>query len=221
MPGAVTTRRAIVYAAPRQGGALGDRPFDATVSAFIGCRENASGMLLSVSAFQEVVMELHMHSHHWEHRLPNWPAAAVAGFAAGAVLMVLELFWSTMVTDVSPWTTSRMVASIVLGPDTMQTSDFSVGVVAVAMATHYVLGIVLGLILAAIIAPFHFDSSIGMVLLTGAVFGLVVYLFNFYGMARFFSWFDDMRGWSTLVAHLIFGMSAAIIYWKLERPIKE
>jgi hypothetical protein len=28
-----------------------------------------------------------------------------------------------------------------------------------------------------------------------------------------------MRGWSTLAAHLIFGMSAAIIYWKLERPI--
>lgn len=164
-------------------------------------------------------MELHMHSHHWERRLPDWPAAAIAGFAAGAVLMVLELFWSTMVTEISPWTTSRMVAAIVIGPDTLQAGDFSLAVVAVALATHYVFGIILGLILAAIIAPFHFDSSFGMVLLTGAVFGLLVYLFNFYGMARFFSWFDDMRGWATLVAHLIFGMSAAIIYWKLERPI--
>jgi hypothetical protein len=103
----------------------------------------------------------------------------------------------------------------------MQSSTFSVGVVAVALATHYVLGIVLGLILAAIVAPFHFDSSIGMILLTGAVFGLAVYLFNFYGMARFFTWFNDMRGWATMVAHLIFGMSAAIIYWKLERPLGE
>jgi hypothetical protein len=171
--------------------------------------------------FQEVIMELHMHSHHLERRLPDWPAAAVSGFAAGAVVMVLELVWSSLFMDTSPWVTSRMVAAIVLGPDTMQSSTFSVGVVAVALATHYVLGIVLGLILAAIVAPFHFDSSIGMILLTGAVFGLAVYLFNFYGMARFFTWFNDMRGWATMVAHLIFGMSAAIIYWKLERPLGE
>jgi hypothetical protein len=164
-------------------------------------------------------MELHMHSHHMEHRLPDWPAAAVSGFAAGAVVMVLELLWSSIFTDTSPWATSHMIAAIVMGPDTLQSTTFSVGIVAVALATHYVLGIVLALILAAIIAPFHFDSSIGMVLLTGAVFGLVVYLFNFYGMVRFFSWFADMRGWATFAAHLVFGMSAAIIYWKLERPL--
>lgn len=163
-------------------------------------------------------MELHMHSHHWERRLPDWPAAAVSGFAAGAVVMVLELLWSTLIMDASPWTTSRMIAAIVLGPDTMQATGFSVGVVALALATHYVLGIVFGLVLASIIAPFHFDSSIGMVLLTGAVFGLAIYLFNFFGMVRFFSWFAEMRGLATLVTHLIFGMSAAILYWKLERP---
>ncbi|WP_211440748.1 hypothetical protein [Collimonas humicola] len=164
-------------------------------------------------------MELHMHSHHLERRLPDWPAAAVSGFAAGAVVMVLELLWSSIFQDTSPWATSHMIAAIVMGPDTLQSTTFDIGVVAVALGTHYVLGIVLALILAAIIAPFHFDSSVGMVLLTGAVFGLVVYLFNFYGMVRFFSWFADMRGWATLAAHLVFGMSAAIIYWKLERPL--
>jgi hypothetical protein len=166
-------------------------------------------------------MELHMHSHHMVHRLPDWPAAAVSGFAAGAVVMVLELLWSSIFLDTSPWTTSHMIAAIVMGPDTLQSTTFSVGVVAVALATHYVLGIVLALILASIIAPFHFDSSVGMVLLTGAVFGLVVYLLNFYGMVRFFSWFADMRGWTTLATHLVFGMSAAIIYWKLERPLEQ
>lgn len=164
-------------------------------------------------------MELHMHSHHLENRLPDWPAAAVSGFAAGAVMMVLELLWSSIFQDTSPWATSHMIAAIVMGPDALQSTTFNIGVVAVALGTHYVLGIVLALILAAIIAPFHFDSSVGMVLLTGAVFGLAVYLFNFYGMVRFFSWFADMRGWATLAAHLVFGMSAAIIYWKLERPL--
>ncbi|WP_420995662.1 hypothetical protein ACKI2N_022205 [Cupriavidus sp. 30B13] len=161
-------------------------------------------------------MELHMQSHHYVRRLPDWMAAAVSGLAAGALLMVVELFWSTMVAGVNPWGTTRMIAAIVMGPDVLQTSLFSVGTVAAALVIHFVLGAVLGMVLAAIIAPFHFDSSIGMVLLTGAAFGLVVYLLNFYGMTRFFSWFADARGWHTLVGHLIFGMTAAIAYWKLE-----
>jgi hypothetical protein len=162
-------------------------------------------------------MELRMHSHHLEARAPDWLAAAVSGFAAGAVLMVLELLWSTMGMDVSPWATSHRIAAIVMGPDVLQSTDFSFSVVAVALATHYVLGIVFGMVLSAIIAPFHFDSSAGMGLLAGAVFGLAIYLLNFYGMVRFFPWFADMRGWATLAAHLIFGMVAAVMYWKLER----
>ena len=163
-------------------------------------------------------MELHMHSHRWEQRIPDWQAAAVSGFAGGAVLMVLELFWSNMITDTSPWATSHLIAAILMGRDALQSTGFSIGVVALALLTHYMLGIIYGVMLAAIIAPFHFDSSAGMVLLTGAVFGLALYLLNFYGLVRFFSWFAEIRGWQTLMAHLIFGMSAAILYWKLERP---
>ncbi|MDB5762130.1 MAG: hypothetical protein JWQ21_1125 [Herminiimonas sp.] len=161
-------------------------------------------------------MELQMHSHRLERRAPNWLAAAVSGFAAGAVLMVLELLWSTMVLGISPWGTSHMIASIVMGRDALQATEFSFSVVAMALIIHYVLGIIFGMVLATIIAAFHLDSSVGMVLLTGAVFGLALYLFNFYGMAQFFSWFAGMRTWSTLAAHLIFGMTAGILYWQLE-----
>jgi len=162
-------------------------------------------------------MELHMHTHRWEQRMPDWTVAAVSGFAAGAVLMVLELLWSTIIMDGSLWQTSHMIAALTLGPDALQSSDFNLTIVAVALETHYVLGIVLGLILAAIIVPFHFDSSIGMLLLTGAVFGVAVYLFNFYGMVHFFSWFAEMRGWPALLAHIVFGMVSAAMYWKLEQ----
>jgi hypothetical protein len=113
-----------------------------------------------------------------------------------------------------------MVAAIVMGRDVLESTDFSVSVVVAALMTHYVLGIVLTLILAAIIVPFHFDSSIGMVMLTGAVFGIAVYLFNFYGMVHFFSWFAEMRGYITLLAHVIFGVVAATMYWKLEQAQK-
>lgn len=162
-------------------------------------------------------MELHMDSHHWDRRLPDWPMAAASGFVAGAVVMILEMLWSTVVTGAGPWTTPHMVAALVLGPTVLPTTGFSISVLAAALVTHYALGIVFGMILAAIIAPFHLDSSTGMALLSGAVFGLVLYLFNFYGMERVFPWFADMRGWAALVAHLIFGMTAAATYWKLER----
>ena len=161
-------------------------------------------------------MELHMQSHRWAPQVPNWPAAAVAGFTAGAVMMVLELLWAALVVGASPWTISHMLAAIVMGPDVLQSTDFSFNIVALALATHYVLGIVFGIILSAIIASFHFDSSASMVLLIGAAFGLVLYLFNFYGMVRFFPWFADLRGWPTLATHLAFGMTAALMYWKLE-----
>ncbi len=161
-------------------------------------------------------MDLHMHSYRWQH-LPDWPAAAVAGFAAGAVLMVLELFWSAFVSGVSPWVSSHMIAAIVMGPGTLQSSDFSIPVVAVALGAHYLLGIVFGLVLGAIIALLPQDLNVGMVSLTGAVFGVVLYLLNFYGMVNFFPWFIEWRGALTLVTHLIFGVTAALLYWKLDR----
>jgi len=161
-------------------------------------------------------MELHMQSHHYVRRLPDWKAAAVSGLAAGALLIVLEMFWSTMVSGVHPWGTTRMIAAIVMGRDVLQTSLFSVGTVAVAVIIHFVLGAILGMVLCAFIAPFQLDSSVGMSMLAGAVFGLVVYLFNFYVMTRAFPWFVDARGWHTLIGHLVFGMAIALCYWKLE-----
>lgn len=161
-------------------------------------------------------MDLHLHSYERQHQ-PDWAAAAVAGLAAGAVLMVLELLWSTLVSGESPWAVSYMISAIVTGPETLQSTDFSVTVVAVALAAHYALGVLFGLVLAAIIVPFRLDSTMGMVLLAGAVFGVVLYLLNFYGMTRFFPWFAELRGAPTVITHLIFGITAAFLYWKFNR----
>ena len=162
-------------------------------------------------------MELHAHSHHWVRRTPDWRAAAVAGFAAGAILMVLELFWSAWGAGGSPWEIPHMVAAIVSGPGRLATPEFDLGVVALALVTHYVLGIVFGLILGMVMAPFRLDSSAGMALTIGGAFGLLLYLVNFFVLAAMFPWFAEIRGAATLIAHLIFGMSAAFLYWKLER----
>lgn len=164
-------------------------------------------------------MQLRMHLHHWEHREPDWAAAAVAGFAAGAILMVLELAWAALAGDNGPWRISQLVAAITLGPGPLQGSPFAfdAGVVGMALVTHYVLGVAFGTVLGWILAGFHYDTSIAAMLLIGAVFGLLLYLINFHVLTQVFPWFRELRGWTTLAAHLVFGISAALLYWKLAR----
>jgi hypothetical protein len=163
-------------------------------------------------------MELHIGSHHWAYRSPDWPAAAVAGFVAGAGVMVLELLWVSLVVGASPWETTSKIAAMLMGPEVLQSTGFSVGVVTLALIIHYILGIAFGIVLCAILAPFHLDSNLAIALLVGALFGLALYLINFYGMTRLLPWFVEMRGMATLAAHLVFGMIAAAMYWKLKRP---
>jgi hypothetical protein len=164
-------------------------------------------------------MELRQHLIQWERSRPDWVVAAVAGFAAGAVLMVLDLLWSAFVDPSGPWRTSHMIAPIVTGADAARAPSygFSVGVVAIALAVHYVLGIVFGLILAAIMTPLHLDSTLEKAIGTGAVFGIVLYLVNFYGLVSLFPWLVELRGWPTTGAHLVFGVVAALLYAKLGR----
>lgn len=160
-------------------------------------------------------MDLHLPSYHWEHRLPDWPVAAVAGLVAGAVLMLLDLLWSAFVIGESPWRTSHLIAAIVLGPDALASSAFGVGVVGAALATHYALGIVFGLALAFVVAGFHWDEQPTVMLIAGALFGVALYVLDFHVMTQFFPWFAELRGWPTFVAHLVFGVVAALMYWKL------
>ena len=163
-------------------------------------------------------MELDLQSHHWERRHPDWAAAAIAGLAAGAVLMVLELFWALLLAGTSPWSTARLIAAIVLGRDALGPGTaFSLMIVGTALAVHYVLGLLYGVVLGSVMAPFHLDSSAAMALLAGLLFGLLLYAVNFYGMVRFFPWFAELRGPVAAGGHLLFGLCTALLYWKLER----
>ncbi|WEF33794.1 hypothetical protein PX653_03125 [Pseudoduganella chitinolytica] len=166
-------------------------------------------------------MELRMKpllvSHRWVAREPDWTVAAIAGFGAGGILMLLELLFATA-TGVDPWRTPRLIAAMVLGDPVLQVQGYNLSVLIAALVIHYVLGIVFGFVLGALIAPFHLDSSIALVLATGAVFGAVLYLFNFYVVASALAWFIELRGWTTLLGHVVFGMVAAFVYRQLERP---
>lgn len=163
-------------------------------------------------------MELHIHSHRLVARQADWTVAAIAGFGAGGILMLLELALA-MAMGADPWRTPRLIAALLLGDSVLQVGGYSMAVVAAALFVHYLLGAAFGLVLAGLIAPFRLDSSAGMVLLAGALFGAVLYLFNFHVVASALLWFAELRGWYTLLGHVVFGMTAALIYRWLERPV--
>lgn len=160
-------------------------------------------------------MELQLHSRYWPWRVPDWSAAAVAGFAAGAVLMVLDLVWPLLFGDGNPWATAHMVSALLLGQQVLQSSGFELGVVAVALLIHYALGIFSGLVIGIVIAGVHCEASLAMTQAIGYAFGVVVYFVNFYVLATLFPWFGEMRGAATFLGQLAFGVCAALVYRKL------
>jgi len=78
----------------------------------------------------------------------------------------------------------------------------------VATLVHFALSVAYGLILSRLIARLRTPSS----LLVGAVFGVCLYVVNMHGFTIFFPWFDAARDWITVVAHVIFGATAAAAY---------
>jgi uncharacterized membrane protein YagU involved in acid resistance len=163
-------------------------------------------------------MELHLHSHHFTHRAPDWRAAVWAGTIAGAVFLVLGAFLMAVVTEQDPRVPPHMIAAIILGRGAMQSAEaLPVGIVVAALAVHFALAIVFAVILSLIIVSFSLDSSLTMASLVGLTFGVGIYLVNFYGMTRFFPWFAEARNWANVLAHMVFGVVVAGAYMRLER----
>ncbi|SFL54225.1 hypothetical protein [Rugamonas rubra] len=79
-------------------------------------------------------MQLHLLSLRCTAQRPDWAAPAVAGFGAGGVLMLLELFWSSVVLGGNPWPATRMVAAIAMGEAVLRESGFSL-VIALLLLT--------------------------------------------------------------------------------------
>ena len=148
----------------------------------------------------------------------NPGAAAAAGIIAGVVATGAQLVLWWIFTDALPsifYRDARLTAAMLMGPDVLPPpATFEWGVMLVATFIHFMLSIAYGLILAPLI------SRPGMVasMLAGAVFGLIIYATNMYGMTLIFPWFSVARDWITLATHIVFGISLAVPYKLLSRP---
>jgi hypothetical protein len=129
--------------------------------------------------------------------------------------MMAEMLMVMIFQGESPWAPPRMIAAMVLGQGVLPPpADFDLKIMMVAMMVHFPLAVVYGLVLGWIVHRL----ATGMALLVGAVFGLAIYLINFYPIAAaVFPWFAMARGWVGAATHILFGMVAAGAYAGLRK----
>jgi len=140
-------------------------------------------------------------------------AAALAGLVAGLVFLIMEMALVAATTG-SPWGPPRMIGAIIMGRDVLPPpATFDLTVVMAAMVVHFGLSIVLGVVWALLAG--RFAGWLAVVL--GAAFGLVAYVFFFYGWTAVFPWFAMARGWIGIVSHIVFGVVLAGAYLRFRR----
>lgn len=123
-----------------------------------------------------------------EHQSPILGSAIKAGLIAGFIFMAVEmlLVWSAL--GMSPFGPPHMIAAIAMGPDVLpgpaNPPGNNLGVFIVAMVIHFALSVVLAFVFKWIAGALKLRGP--MLLLAGAVFGLIVYVAHFYGMTAVF-----------------------------------
>lgn len=141
----------------------------------------------------------------------NIKSAIGAGLIAAIAMFMVEMILIGLFTDMSLWAPPRMMAAIVMGKRVLEPATFNFGIVMVSMVVHLTLSIIYTIILGLLIR----QKGVGASVFLGMLFGLALYFINFYGFTALFPWFAMARNWISIVAHLIFGMTAAFAYKKI------
>jgi uncharacterized membrane protein YagU involved in acid resistance len=142
-----------------------------------------------------------------------------SGIIAGMAFMMVEMILLATFTDQNIFNPVRMMAAIVMGKGVlpMAGSGFSFSVMMVAMMVHLALSIMY----AGVLSLFISKTSPVSALMVGSVFGIVLYLINFYGFTSIFPWFAMARNWMSIVSHIMFGMVAAGVFVIINKPTEQ
>jgi hypothetical protein len=140
----------------------------------------------------------------------HWGKAVDAALIAGVLFLAVQMLVVSPIQGVSPWLPVRMIAAIALGTRALPETGASLGVLVAAFLVHFGLS----LMTAWILAPLVQGTRLVKAALIGAALGLVIYLVNFYLLTAAYTWFAGIRGWATLINHLLFGAVMAWVYEK-------
>jgi hypothetical protein len=146
----------------------------------------------------------------------DWKAAVIAGLIAGAIFLLVLLVAYPLVTGGTPWTVFRFMGAIILGESVLPPpTTYDAGVVVTAVLLHFILSVIYTLVLAFIVHRWGILVSV----IGGVLFGLALYLINFFTFTMFFPWFYPARAWPFSVVHILFGAIAGGVYELLEKDV--
>lgn len=144
--------------------------------------------------------------------LSGWRAMIWAGVMAGIASILIEILLWLVFTDDLPsilYRDARLTAAMVLGGSVLRPpATFDAGVMLMATLIHFMISITCAVLLALLTA--RLDTIPAP--LAGIGFGVALYLVNLYGFTVIFPWFAQTRGWITLIAHGVFGLTAISVY---------
>jgi len=144
----------------------------------------------------------------------NWIAAIKAGIIAGLVFLILELALVSTIGGDSPWAPVRMIGAIALGQEVLPPpATFDLTAFIAAAIVHFALAIVYGTLFA--LVADRAGWGLGGTMMAGLVFGLLLYIINFYGFTAMFPWFAMARNEISIFAHAVFGLVLGYSYRKL------
>jgi len=144
----------------------------------------------------------------------NWRAVIWSAIIAGLVFLMLEMVLVATIGGGSPWGPPRMIAAMVMGKGVLPPpATFETVPMLVAMLVHFATSLAYAVILGWIISSRNL--GLGMSILVGALFGLLLYVVNFYVFTAIWPWFAMARGMISIFAHVMYGLVLGWAYHAL------
>lgn len=127
------------------------------------------------------------------------------GIIAGISFIIFELVIAG-ITGPSAAMPLRAISAIVLGPGALEPSIHVAVAVIVGLIVHFILSAIFGLVLSVVIGIIRpLSNNRGMLLLSATVYGLFLWIINFYVIApQTFPWFTESNPVVQFFAHTFF-----------------
>lgn len=147
------------------------------------------------------------------HQVMDWSAAFWAGILSGTVFYLLNIFFVPFILGGNSWVIIRLFASIFFGEAILAPpATFDFASLIVSILTNIVLSIGFTMLIAFVFHKWGLATGI----FGGALFGLGIYIINFYSLSYFYPWFFALSSWPFVVTHILFGAIAGGVYELLE-----
>jgi hypothetical protein len=147
----------------------------------------------------------------------SYTAGVTASLIAEAVFVAMVATVSAL-RGMDPWRVTRVPGSLLLGPEAVQPPGLVLPDVLVGMLMHLWLGILVGLVYAALLPRLGLSPLVG-----GLITGLVLYALGFWLLPLLFPawlapfWLPPTGRLLQAVAHLVYG---AVLGWTYRRLLR-